>query len=136
MENKNREMTKPVISPFLGMDWQSIVAVLTTYFPLIYSPMSRVRWREFRKAKENTSVHERNSDTWEFGKGALSANQRFFRQVLGTKERLRRFFQRTRRWNVRKKIFERRRASFFETSSERLEAKGEISNVEVQMPNN
>jgi len=22
----------------------------------------------------NTSVHERNSDTWEFGKGALSAN--------------------------------------------------------------
>jgi len=66
-------------------------------------------------------------------KRALSANQRFFRQVLGTKERLRRFLQRSRRWNARKKIFERRGASFFEASSERLEAEGEMSNVKAQM---
>jgi len=48
---------------------------------------------QFPELLEKTVVPERNSDTWEFGKGALSANQRFFRQVLGTKARLRRFLQ-------------------------------------------
>jgi hypothetical protein len=67
-------------------------------------------------------------------KRALSANQRFFRQVLRRKERLRRFLQGNGRWNGRKKISERRRASFFETSRERLEAR-EILNVKVQNPN-
>jgi len=33
---------------------------------------------EFPDFLENTLVHERNSDTWEFGKGALSANVYFF----------------------------------------------------------
>jgi hypothetical protein len=65
-------------------------------------------------------------------KRALSANQRFFRQVLRTKERLRRFLQRSGHWNGRKKILEQRRASFFETSRERLEAEGEMPNVKVQ----
>jgi len=29
-------------------------------------------WGVFRDFLRNTVVHERNSDTWEFGKGALS----------------------------------------------------------------
>jgi hypothetical protein len=35
-----------------------------------------------------TVVHERNSDTWEFGKGALSANDIFLATTPGQPERL------------------------------------------------
>ena len=83
-------------------------------------------WR--RKAKWQRAKLKWESPNGEISgraeKRALSANQRFFRQVLGTKERPKRFLHRSRPWDDRKKILERRGASFSETSSERLEAEG------------
>jgi hypothetical protein len=36
--------------------------------------VNKKRDRSFLNFLENSVVHERNSDSWEFGKGALSAN--------------------------------------------------------------
>jgi hypothetical protein len=39
-----------------------------------YRKVNEMMLSEFPDFRVDTGVHERNSDTWEFGKGALSAN--------------------------------------------------------------
>jgi len=48
-----------------------------------YRKVNEMMLSEFPDFRVDTGVHERNSDTWEFGKGALSANGRKLFSVSG-----------------------------------------------------
>jgi hypothetical protein len=68
------------------------------------------------------------------GKTSSERESKIFSPSLGNEGAPQAIFVGSGLRNGRKKIFEQRRASFFETSREGMEAGGEMTNVKAQMP--
>ena len=69
------------------------------------------------------------------GKTSSERESKIFSPSLGNEGAPEAIFVGSGRWNGRKKIFEQRRASFFETSRERVEAEDEMPKFKIQMKN-
>jgi hypothetical protein len=69
------------------------------------------------------------------GKTSSERESKIFSPSLGNEGAPQAIFVGSGRWNGRKKIFEQRRASFFEISRERVEAEDEMPKFKIQMTN-
>jgi len=75
-----------LIARSLSLIFENLLTTYSVGFKHLYYRKSRKILPEFPQFLGNIVVHERNLDTWEFGKGALSANVYFFGNHYGAIE--------------------------------------------------